>query len=251
LRLGLFAQVLGDRVGWVLRFECGLLADGVLVPAIVIEIDGVPGLGVDESGEVGAGHDFGLARFAVLASWTGGDPGEEPHAGERDAGAKAGGGLGDKASSARAEDPEDLTEDRLFAGDDEEEAGDDDGVDGAGGVGKRLGIAVGEGAVTEAAAGGAGASPFDEAAREVNAGGVDVGIVLGEPAGVEAGATAEFEETGSGAGAFAGEEGAGDLPGVIAEEVFAAEGIEPGASFEEAVGCIGWRIDRRVRQGAG
>jgi hypothetical protein len=218
-----------------------------LVPAIVIEVDGVPRLGVDEGGEVGAGHDIGLAGFAVLAGGAGGEAREEPHAGEGDASAEAGGGFGDKTSAARAEDAEDLAQHRLFAWDDEEEAGDDDGVDRVGGIRKGLGVAMGESAVAESAAGGAGAGALDEAAREVDPGGVDVGVVLGETTGVEAGAATEFEDTGSGAGALAGEQGAGDLLGVVAEQVLAAEGVEPGTSFEEAVG---W-ISRRVRREAG
>ena len=107
------------------------------------------------------------------------------------------------------------------------EAGDDDGVDGVGGVGKSMGVAVGEGAVFEVTAGGAGAGTFDEAAGEVDAGGVDGGVVLGETAGVEAGAAAEFEDLRTGGWAFGGEDGVGDRLGMVAEEVLAAHGVEP------------------------
>ena len=40
----------------------------------------------------------------------------------------------------------------------------------------------------------------------------------------------------AGGGSARREESAGDLVGVIAEEVLAAEGVEPGAALEEAVG---------------
>jgi hypothetical protein len=228
----------------------GLGTDRVLVPAVVLEIDGVPGLGMDEGAEVGAGHYVGLAGFAVLAGRAGGELGEEPHAGERDAGAEAGGRFGYETAAAGAEDSVDLAEDGLLAGDDEEEAGDDDCVDGGSGVEQGLGVSVGEGAVAEAAAGGAGAGTLYQAAGEIDPGSVDVGVVLGETAGVEAGSAAEFEDARAGAGAFAGEERTGDLLGVVAEEVLAAEGVEPGATFEEAVRRVRRRIGRRVGQGA-
>src|SRR5277367_1100594 len=122
-----------------LLVQCGTVqnsrsffADGVLIPAIVLEIDGTPRLGVDERGEVRNGHDFGLTRFAVFAGWGRGEPGEQPHTAQRDASAKAGGWFGDKTSSAGFENAEDLAEDSLAVANDEEEAGDNDGVDGVG-----------------------------------------------------------------------------------------------------------------------
>ena len=44
-----------------------------------------------------------------------------------------------------------------------------------------------------------------------------------------------------------GEESAGDLLGVIAKEILAAESVEPGTTFEEAVR----RMRRRVGAGFG
>lgn len=214
----------------------GLLADGVLVPAVVLEIDGIPWNGVDEGGEVGAGHDVGLLGLAVEDAGARDEAGEEPHEGEGEAGAEAGGGFGDKTSAVGTEDAEDLADDSLFVRDDEEEAGDDDGVDGGGGVREGVGVGVLEAAVGEAAAGGPGAGAFEEGEGEVDAGGAEGGVLFGESTGIEAGAAAEFEEALARGGALRGEEGVGDLLGVVAEEVLATEGVEPGTAFEEAVG---------------
>ena len=179
-------------------------ADGVLVPAIVLEIDDAPGLRADECGEVRGGHDVGLSGFAILAGGGAGQFGEQPHASERDAGAEAGGGFGDKTSAAGFEDAEDLVEDGFAVSHDEEEAGDDDGVDGVGSVAESVDVAVGEGAVLEAAAGGSGFGSGDEALGEVDAGGVDLRVLLRESTGVEAGAAAEFEDVSAGGGAVGG-----------------------------------------------
>src|ERR1700722_4518666 len=53
-------------------FENGrrLFADGVLVQAIALQIDGPPGPRVDQCGKVRGGHHIGLSRFAVFASWS-------------------------------------------------------------------------------------------------------------------------------------------------------------------------------------
>ena len=61
-------------------------------------------------------------------------------------------------------------------------------------------VAVSEGAVLEAAAGGPRLGPGDKAAREVDARGVDLGILLREPTGIEAGAASELKDMGSGNG---------------------------------------------------
>src|SRR6266851_4871130 len=148
-------------------------ADGVLVPAIVLEIDDAPGLRADERGEVRGGHDASLSKLAILAGRSAGQLGEQPHATERDAGAEAGGGFGDKTSAAGFEDAEDLVEDGLAVANDEEEAGDDDGVDGVGRIAESVDVAVSEGAIFEAAAGGSGFGSCDEAFGEIDAGGVD------------------------------------------------------------------------------
>jgi hypothetical protein len=44
-----------------------LFADGVLVPAIALEIDGPPGPRVDQCSKVRGGHHIGLSRFAVFS----------------------------------------------------------------------------------------------------------------------------------------------------------------------------------------
>jgi hypothetical protein len=211
-------------------------ADGVLVPAIVLEIDDAPGLRADERGEIRGGHDFSLAVFAIFAGGGAGQLGEQPHTSERDAGAEAGGGFGDKTSAARFENTEDFVEDGRAIANDEEEAGDDDGVDGVGRIAESVNVAVGEGAVLQAAAGGSGFGSCDEAFGEIDASGVDLRVLLGESTGVEAGAAAELKDVGAGSGSVGSEERAGDLLGVIAEEILAAEGVEPGAAFEQAVG---------------
>lgn len=69
-----------------------------------------------------------------------------------------------------------------------------------------------------------------------------MGVFLRESTGVEAGAAAEFKDVSAGGGAVGGKEGARDLVGVVAEEILAAEGVEPGAAFEEAVGRMRWRM---------
>ena len=118
---------------------------------------------------------------------------------------------------------------------DKEEAGDDDGVNGVGRIAESVDVAVGEGAVFEAAASGSGFGSGDEAFGEIDPGGVNLRVLLGESTGIEAGAAAEFEDVSAGRRAGGGEESAGDLLGVVMEEVLAAEGVEPGAAFEEAV----------------
>jgi hypothetical protein len=45
-----------------------LFADGVLVQAIALQIDGPPGPRVDQSSKVRGGHHIGLSRFAVFPS---------------------------------------------------------------------------------------------------------------------------------------------------------------------------------------
>jgi hypothetical protein len=152
--------------------------DGVLVPAIVLEIDGTPGLRADERRKVRSGHDFGLPEFAISAGGGAGQPGEHPHTTEGDTGAEAGGGFGDKTSAGGFENSEYFVENGLAVSNDEEEARDDDGIDRIGRVAEGVDIAVGEGAVSEPAASGAGFCSCDEAFREIDAGGVDLGILL-------------------------------------------------------------------------
>ena len=98
-----------------------------------------------------------------------------------------------------------------------------------------MGVAVGEGAVLEAATGGSRLGSCNETAREIDAGGVDLWVFLGKSTGIEARAAAKFEDMSTGDGAIGRKESVGDLLSVIAEEVLAAEGVEPGAGFEEAV----------------
>ena len=129
---------------------------------------------VNECGEVRRGHDVSLAEVAILAGWGAGEFGEQPHAGERDTGAEAGGGFGDKTSAAGFEDAKDFGKDGLAVLYDEKKAGDDDGVDGVGRVAQSVDVAVGEGAVFEAAAGGPGFGSCDETSGEVYAGGADL-----------------------------------------------------------------------------
>jgi hypothetical protein len=65
---------------------------------------------------------------------------------------------------------------------------------------------------------------------------VNLGILLREATGIKTGAAAEFENMSAGRRAVGGKESAGDLLGMIAEEVLATEGVEPGAALEETVG---------------
>jgi hypothetical protein len=210
-----------------------------LIPAIVLEVDDIPRFRPDKCGKILGGHDFCLARLAIFSCGSVGQLREQPHAAERDAGAKAGGGFGDETSAAGAKDTEDFTEDGVTICHDEKKTGDDDSVDGAGCVVEGMSISVGEGTVAEAATGCARFCPSDEAAREVDAGGVDVGKFLREPAGIEAGAAPQFKNTGARGGSIGWEKSARDLLGVIAEEIFAAEGIEPGTALEETFGRAG------------
>jgi hypothetical protein len=152
----------------------------------------------------------------------------------RDAGAEAGCGLGDETSAAGFENTEDLVKDGLAVANDEEEAGDDDGVDGVGEIAESVDVTMGEVAIFQVAAGGSGLGSCDEAFGEIDAGGVDLRVFLRESTGIEAGAAAEFQGVRAGGGSGGGEESAGYLAGVVAEEVFATEGIEPGAAFEQA-----------------
>jgi hypothetical protein len=153
-------------------------AYSVLIPTIVLEIDNSPGLGTDERGEVGSGHDFGLLKFTIPAGSGVGQPGEQPHTTKRNAGAKARGRLSDETSAGGFEDAEDFVENGLAVSNYKEEARDDDGIDRVGRVEKGVNIALSEGAVSEAAAGGAGFCSSDEASGEVDAGGVDLRVFL-------------------------------------------------------------------------
>jgi hypothetical protein len=137
------------------KFGGSFFADGVLVPAIVLQVDDVPGFGADKRGEILGGHDIGLARLAIFSSRRVGQLGEQPHAAKRDASAKAGGRFGDETSAAGAKNTEDFSEDGGAICHDEEKSGDDDTVDGVGGVAKGVSISVSEGTVAKAAAGGA------------------------------------------------------------------------------------------------
>lgn len=165
-------------MGWRCKNSRRFFTDGVLIPTIVLEIDGTPRLRADEGGKVRCGHDIGLAGFGVLACRSAGQFGEQPHAAERNAGTEARGGFGDKTSAAGAQHTEDFSDDGFAVSNDEKEARDDDCVDGVRGVGEGVGVAVSEGAVLEAAAGGPGFGSGDKAAREIDAGGVDLGILL-------------------------------------------------------------------------
>jgi hypothetical protein len=207
-----------------------------LVPIIVLEVDIIPRLGAYERGEVIRGHHIGLAGLAIFSCRCIGQFGKEPHTAERDACAEAGGGFGDKASAAGPENAEDFFEDGLAVCNDEEKSGDDDSVDGVGRIAKRVCVSVGEGTVLKAAAGSAGLRPGDEAARKIDAGCVDLGILLREPTGIKAGAAAQLKNMGAGSGSASGEERERDLLSVIAEEVLATESVKPGAGLEEAIG---------------
>ncbi len=61
--------------------------------------------------------------------------------------AEAGGGFGDKASAAGTQDAEDFVEDGFAVLDDEEETGDDDGIDEIFSVAESVDVAVGKGTV--------------------------------------------------------------------------------------------------------
>jgi hypothetical protein len=61
---------------------------------------------------------------------------------------------------------------------DKEEAGYDDGIDGVGRIAESVDVAVGEGAVFEAAAGGSGFGSGDKALGEIDSGGVDLRVLL-------------------------------------------------------------------------
>ena len=212
--------------------------DGVLIPAIVLEIDGTPGLGADERRKIRRGHDFGLPKLAIFAGGGTSQPGEHPHTTEGDTGTQNGGGFGDKTSAGGFEDAKYFVENGLAVSNDEEKAGDDDGIDRIGRVAEGVDIAVGEGAVSEPAASGAGFCSCDEAFGEIDAGGVDLGILLRESTGIEAGSATKVEDASAGGGPVGRKKSACDLRGVIAEKVLAAEGIEPGAAFKEAVGRV-------------
>ena len=149
-----------------------------------------PGLGGYQGAEFLAIEDFGLAGLAVVGEGPGAEAGEQPHAGKRDAGAEAVGGFSDKAAAAGAKDAEDLLHGFAAVADDEEEAGDDDRVYGVDGAGEVECVALEETAVAEAAGVGAMASSAEECFREIEAGHLDLRMLLGEGAGVEAGAAA-------------------------------------------------------------
>jgi hypothetical protein len=171
---------------------------------------------------------------------------EDPHATEGDAGAKAGGGLGDKTSATGAEDAEDLANDGLAVFDDEEEAGDDKSIDKTEGAGERMGVAATEGAIGKRSTVGAAFGAAEEGLGEVDAGGLELGKLLGEAAGVEAGAASDLDDVGAGAGVAGGKQGTGDLGGVIAEEVLAAESVEPATSLEEALRRTESRLSGKI-----
>jgi hypothetical protein len=98
-----------------------------------------------------------------------------------------------------------------------------------------MGITVGEGTVPEAATGGSRFGSGDEAAGQIDSRGVDLGILLRESTGIKAWAAAELKNMSAWARAMGRKKSAGDLLGVIAEEILAAEGVEPGTGFEETV----------------
>ena len=62
---------------------------------------------------------------------------------------------------------------------------------------------------------------------------------LPEAASVEAGAAAQLEQAATGGRDARGPQAGGYTPGVVAEEVVAAEGVEPGETVEEALGVSG------------
>ena len=139
----------------------------------------------------------------------------------------------------------DLADDAFLVGHDEEEAGDDDGVNGACGIRKGVGVRVLEAAVGQAELAGAGLSAFDEVVGEIDARGANAGEFFGEAAGVKAGAAAELKQMRAGVGRLIRKERLHDLRGVIAEEVLAAERVEPRTSFEETIrlrGCPAGRV---------
>ena len=210
-----------------------------MVPAIVLQVDDVPGFRPNKCREVLGGHDFGLAWFAIFSCRSVGQLGEQPHAAERNASSEAGGGFGDKTSAAGTKNTEDFAEDGVAICHDEKKTGDNDSVDGARCVAKRVSISMGEGTVAEAATGCARFCSGNEAAGEVDAGGVDLGVLLREPAGIEAGTATKFKNAGAWGGSAGWEKSARDLLGVIAEEIFATEGIEPGTALEETFGWAG------------
>ena len=202
----------------------------------------VPKLGMRERGEVWAGHHLGLPRFTVLARRAAVKFREEPHATERDAGTEAGGGFGNEAAAAGAEDAMDLTEDGAAVGDDEEEAGDNDGIYRSRDDRQMVGISVVEAAVLQAAARSTRTGAFDQALGEIDACRTDLRERLSQPAGIEAGTAPQLDDMGSRHRSHGAKEGMSDLLGVVAEEILAAKGIEPGAAVEEAV----WGMDRWV-----
>ncbi len=70
--------------------------------------------------------------------------------------------------------------------------------------------------------------------RAVETGDPELGETAREAAGVETGAAAEFEQGAARSRCAPGPEGGGDAVGVVAEEPFATESVEPGGTVEEA-----------------
>jgi hypothetical protein len=176
-----------------------------------------------------------LLGFAEAAGWSVGEAGEHPHATERDSSAEAGGWFGDKTSATGPEDAKYLTDHRLAVGDDEEQARDDDGIDVAEVGWQRVRVTATKVTVEKAAAGGATFRTKQKVFGEVDAGGLKLGILVGETTGVEPRAAADFEYMSAGSGTARGKQRPRDLRGVIAEEILATQSVEPPTSFEEAL----------------
>ena len=133
-----------------------------------------------------------------------------------------------------------LADNAFLIRDNQEEAGDDNGVNGGRRIRERVRVSVLEGAVGQAAGGLArDSAAADEGEREIDAGGAEIGELFGEATSIKARAAAELEQTGTRTGADRRKEREGDLLGVIAEEVLAAEGIEPSPALEEAFRWFG------------
>jgi hypothetical protein len=221
-------------------FLSALLTHGVLVPPVELDVDGGPGLGVDEVLEVSAGHDVSLVRLAETAGRGIGELREDPHATEGNTRPEAGCGFGDKTSATGAKHAKDLAHDGFAVRNDKEEARDDNGVDVAEVGRKRVGIAAAEIAVEQAAPRRSALGAKKKIFREVYAGGLQLRIFVGEAAGVEAGPAANFENMGAWGWAIGGKQRLSDLSGVIAEEILAAESVKPRTSFKEAL----WLMDK-------
>ena len=105
-----------------------------------------------------------------------------------------------------------------------------------------MSISLEEHAVLKTPAGCPGFSPRDKAAGEVDPSGTNLWVLLRKSTGIEARPAAEFEDVCSRARPGGGKQRFNDLLGVVPEEVFAAEGVKPGAAFKQTVGrMIGGR----------